>query len=178
MRHFLFLTNATACPTLVQNPANRSRSIGMKFIQHQKLQPLSGSDDLLIEGVLPGEDVLQHHVVRQQDVRRVVLNPFPFRIFVLAGIAREANFLGALWIAVAEILLQLFELAVAQGIHRVDDDRPNALGGVTRPASRDDALHHRQDVADRLAGTGAGGEDDTATGEHNLERLQLVEMQL
>ncbi|MFN7899947.1 MAG: hypothetical protein ACK5N0_09840 [Synechococcaceae cyanobacterium] len=59
----------------------------------------------------------------------------------------------------------------------IDDIRPNALGGITRLASRDDALHHRQGIADRLARTRAGGEDHTTTGEHNLQSLQLVEMQ-
>lgn len=109
----------------------RQGSVLMQLIQHQELQALSGSDHLLIERVLPGEDVLQHHVVREQDVRRIVLNFLPFLCLLLAGVTSEGDLLAALGIAIAEILLQLFELAVA-AIHEVAQIGRFDLHGIFR----------------------------------------------
>ena len=66
-------------------------TVGVQFIENQEFQSPGVADDLLVEWILTGEDVLQHHVVREQDVRRVVLDLFPFLIALLARVAREGD---------------------------------------------------------------------------------------
>ena len=124
----------------------------MQLIQHQEFQPLGIADHLLIERILPGKDVLQHHVVREQDVGRIVLDLLPFLIALLTRVTRKGD-PWAVGIAKAQILLQLLQLAVAQRIHRVDHNRPNALLLIARLTSFQHPIDDRNDVAQRLAGT-------------------------
>ena len=52
-------------------------AIGVQLVKHQELQALRRPDHLLIQRVLAREDVLQHHVVREQDVGGIVLDLLP-----------------------------------------------------------------------------------------------------
>ena len=125
--------------------------VGVQLIKNQKLQSLRRPDHLLILRVLARKDVFQHHIVREQDIGRIVLDHLLFCRSLLPCVASKSDPFRAFGIAQAEVLLQLLELAVAQGIHRVDDDRPYPLAGIACFFGFDDALHHRQDVADRFA---------------------------
>ena len=81
---------------------------------------------LAIHIVKAGEYVLQHHEVGEQNVRRVVGYGIALRVAFLPGVAGdgEGPLIGG--IAVQEFV-QLFQLAVGQGVHRVDDDGSGAL---------------------------------------------------
>ena len=86
--------------------------VGVQFIQHQELQTLGITDHLLIQRILPGEDVLQHHVVREQDVGRIVLDLFPLFLTLLACVASKGDS-GSIGITPAQIFLQFLDLAIA-----------------------------------------------------------------
>ena len=64
----------------------------MQLVKHQELQSLGVADDFLIEWILPGQDVLEHHIVGEQDVGRIILDLLPFFITFLARITRKSDF--------------------------------------------------------------------------------------
>ena len=110
--------------------------VGMQFIQHQKLQPSAMLDDLPVSLRIARQDVFQHHEVGEQDVRGTFGDALPFCCALLAGVAGHGD--GAIQIVVAvKELVQLFELAVGQGIHRVDDDGTGARRTVRFPRLED-----------------------------------------
>ena len=78
--------------------------VGMQLIEDQELQSLGIADDLLIEWILTGQDVLEHHIVCEQDVGWIILDLFSFFVAFLPCVASESD-LGPLWIAKAEIFL-------------------------------------------------------------------------
>ncbi len=100
-------------------------AVGMKLVEDEKPQLAHGTlGQLELPGA--GEHQLEHHVVGEQDVRRGVEDRLSLLLELLAGVPREGDRRLAVE-PVAEELLQLAHLAVGQGIHRVDDDRPDAL---------------------------------------------------
>jgi len=123
-----------------------------------------------------GEHQLQHHVVGQQDVRRIIADLLAALFVLLPGVAGEGDGLLALAVAVPQILLQLVELAVDQGVHRVDDDRPDAFlrRGLALAQHPVDDGH---DVGQRLAGARAGREDVGLPAIGCLDRLKLMAVQ-
>jgi hypothetical protein len=70
----------------------------VKFIQHQELETLGIADHLLIQRILLAEDVLQHHVVHEKDVWRIVLDLLPLFFALLACVTRKSD-ARSLWIA-------------------------------------------------------------------------------
>ena len=109
------------------NPAHQqghvgtlAATVGMELIKHQKTQTLRIRDHLLVDGVLPCQQQLQHHEVGQQDIGRVGFHDLAlFRAF-LSREAAKGHSPGAR--VCAQELLEFFELAVGQRVHRVDDD--------------------------------------------------------
>src|SRR5690606_15081984 len=98
----------------------------------------------------PGEQVLQHHVVGEQDVRLAGEDPVPLLLALLAGVTVEGDRALVLGQPPLQEAAQLVELAVGERVHRVDDDRLDpARGGVP-----EDRVDDRQDVAEALAGSG------------------------
>ena len=114
------------------------------------------------------QDEFKHHEVGEQNVRRVFPNLALLGVGLLAGVAPERD-RGTF----PQKLLQLQFLRVGEGIHRVDDDGANASA---RPLAQH-AVDDRDEVAERLAGTGAGGDDVTVTGGGDLDRLLLMAVQ-
>lgn len=80
---------------------------------------------------------------------------------------------------VAQVLLQLPQLRVGQGVHRVDHDRadPTAPAGAGCLTFLQDAVHDRDDVRQGLTGTGAGGQDVGVVHLCGLDRLPLMEVE-
>ena len=73
----------------------------------------------------PDQDVLRHHVVGQEDVGRVVENAITILVTVLAGIAAKAH--GRIREIPILEFPQRFQLAVDEGVHRVDQQRPYGM---------------------------------------------------
>lgn len=69
------------------------------------------------------EHVLEHHVVREQEVRRLAYDRVAGLVFVLRGVAREGDR------AVGPVLVaeraQRLDLAIDKGVHREDGDCPD-----------------------------------------------------
>ena len=64
-------------------------TVGMEFVEDKKFEALGRSDELLF--ARPGEDELQHHIVREQDVGRARDDARARFLVFLAGIALERD---------------------------------------------------------------------------------------
>src|SRR5262249_42086647 len=73
----------------------------------------------------------------------------------------------------AHVLLQLLELAVGEGVHRVDHDRPGAPGWI-RALGGEDGAHDRDEEAKRLSGAGPRRDDEAFAVFGDGDRLFLV----
>ena len=144
-------------------------SVGVELVESQELQPLRRLDDRLFRH--PSEDQLEHHVVGEDDVRRIVANLATLFVGLLAGVATDAD--GGMVLVERlrlEKLCQLAELAVGEGVHRVDDDRLDSLAGTVSQHVVDD----RDDVAQALSGAGPGREDVVGPRAGDADRLVLM----
>ena len=98
----------------------------MEFVQHEEPKSLRRLNDRVLVG--PGEDQLEHHVVRQQDVGRRGQDCLPILVALLPGVTPERHRLASPRPrAERKELLELTRLAVRERVHRVDDDRLDAL---------------------------------------------------
>ena len=102
----------------------------MQFVKHNEFEIGSGRI-----GELPlrrtKQHVLKHHVVGQQNVRRVVLNSLPHLRLLLTGISLHTDqVLRVPGLIGSEGKL----LAVDQSVHRIDDDCPHS--GLLRIVSK------------------------------------------
>ena len=68
--------------------------------------------------------VLQHHVVGEQDVRRIILNPLLRFLPFLPGITIKADWNSGIVLGVSP---QCFKLAVDERVHRINDDGSNLV---------------------------------------------------
>ncbi len=154
-------------------------SVGVQLVEDQELQPL-GHADQAGPVVRPGQHQLQHHVVGQQDVRRILAQLATVLVGLLAGVTGEGDRLTALTETVSQVLLQLAQLRVGQRVHRVDDDRPHPAARVRarRLTLLQHQVHDGDDVRQRLAGTGTGGEHIGVARLRGLDRLPLVEVEV
>ena len=143
-------------------------AVGVQLVQDEEPQALGRPDEAAL--VRAGQDELEHHVVGEQDVRRVGDDRLALLRRLLPGVPLEGHRL----VLGAEELLELAELAVGQGIHRVDDDRLDArLVGAVR-LGFEDLVNDRDDVRQALTGPGAGGEDVALPRVRGLDGLLLV----
>ena len=110
-------------------------AIRMQLVQHQKAQPLGVRDDLRIGKVRPRHDEFQHDVIGEQDVRRVFGNLLALVRAFLARVAGVRDRFLPHAIAIGEKFLEFLQLAIAQRIHRIDDDRADARAGVALTAA-------------------------------------------
>ena len=146
-------------------------TVGVQLIEHQELEILRRFHERPI--LAAGQQQLEHHVIRQQDVRRVAANRLALVAFLLPGVARETH--GRLTVRVAhfEELSQFLVLAVRQRIHGIDD---NGLDAVARPAPQY-VVHRRHDVSHALAGAGAARQDVRFPFLRLSDRLHLVRVE-
>jgi hypothetical protein len=117
-----------------------------------------------------GEDQLKHHVVGEQDVRRVRDDGGALVPGFLPGVPLERH----LRVAGAQELFQLAELAVGQGVHRVDDDCLDPRLVCACSLGFEDLVDDRDDIRQALAGAGARREDVALAGACGLDGLLLV----
>ena len=104
-------------------------TIGMQLIQHQELKSLAVFHHTPIHFVEAREDVLQHHEVSEQDIGRVIRDGAAFRLAFLAGVALDGE--GTkLWRIAMQKLVEFFQLAVGQSIHRIDDNGPGTCFAI------------------------------------------------
>ena len=124
----------------------------MKLIKYEKLESLSLLHQLPLFDA--GENQLQHDVVCQQDVGRVLANPLASLFVFLAGIAVITNQGLVFAKPTFEELVEFFLLAVGQSIHRVDDD------GLYAPPSPtlQNVIDDRNDIGEALSGSGSRGQ--------------------
>ena len=145
--------------------------VGMQLVEDEEPETLCGPHQRAV--LAAREQQLQHHVVRQKDIRRIAANRLAFVAPFLPRVARETHRRPAFRITPAEKLPELFVLAVGEGVHGVDDDGPDAPAG---PGTKH-VVHDRHDVGEALAGAGSGGQDaGPALGRH-ADRVALVSVQ-
>jgi len=125
----------------------------VQLVEHQKPQSLSSPNQLTVFAL--GEEQLQHHVVRKEDVGRVGANCCPLQALFLPRVTREADRGLAFGIALLEKLGQLLVLAIRQRVHWINDNGLDALTGA--PAEH--VIHNRDDVGQALAVAGAAGQN-------------------
>lgn len=101
----------------------------MQLIQHQELKSLAVFHHTPIHFVEAREDVLEHHEVSEQDIGRVIRDGAAFRLAFLAGVALDGE--GTkLWRIAMQKLVEFFQLAVGQSIHRIDDNGPGTCFAI------------------------------------------------
>ena len=103
----------------------------MQLIEHHKLEALTAFDKITI--LITDQHELEHHVVSEEDIRRVRAQFFTLSFTFLAGIAQHAWDYLSLFRAETvekvrrEKLIDLFFLRVSERIHWVDDNGAHAL---------------------------------------------------
>lgn len=124
----------------------------MHLVEHHEAAAVVGEEGGAVRR--PHQEVLQHHVVGEEDVGRV-----PAQRLAL-GLLGGAVIPGHPDVGVTgriEVVPDAGLLVVGQGVHRVDEEGGEAAaleaGGVL-----DGVLDDRQEEALRLAGAGAGGD--------------------
>jgi hypothetical protein len=127
--------------------------------------------------VPPSQDQLQHHVVGQQDVRRLAGDAPAIVLGLLAGVPGKAHRGLASGITALEELLHLMHLAVGQGVHGVHHDRLNARPVLAASLGPQDTIHNRDQISQALPGSGTGGQDVTASSPGYLDRVPLMLVQ-
>ena len=127
--------------------------VGMQLVQDQKPKPFGVLPHRFIGLYEPRHEQLEHDVVRQEDIGGILRNVLPLFVRFLAGIAGKGHRLVARSIAALQKLLQLFKLAVAQGIHRIDDDGTDALAGVAGLLPLQYIIDNGDEVTERFAGS-------------------------
>ena len=115
----------------------------MKFVKDQEAQAFGVGDDLLINGVLPCQQQLQHHEVGQQDIRRVGLHGLALFGAFLPRETAEGYGPGSG--VGTQKLLEFFQLAVGERVHGVDHDGAGAWLRI-KCLGFQAGIHHRDEV--------------------------------
>ena len=97
----------------------------------------------------PCQDQFEHHVIGEQNVGRVVTDFHPLFFLFLPGVLPVADWklLACALLVVCLELLELLKLGVDQGVHGVNDDRPDAL----RLRVLQEVLEYAGDIGERFA---------------------------
>ena len=163
----------------VADPANEEgdvgtlpAAVGVQLVEHEVREALRRADERLV--VRTREDVLEHHVVRQEDVRRMRADLLALLVVLLAGESPERHRAATVRIAVAEELAELLLLAIGQRVHRIHDDRGDPAPAAPSFPRPEDVVDDRHDVRKALARAGTGREDVVLTGARCTDGLGLV----
>ena len=104
-------------------------AVGVEFVEDEKLEPLGRLDEPFFAD--PCEDQLEHDVIRENDVGRVVADLVTLLPLFLARVPPHSYRRAILAERCSlEELRQLAQLAVGQSIHGIDDDRLDAPTGA------------------------------------------------
>ena len=123
-------------------------TICVQLIKDEKFKPLAVLHHDLVAR-MPRENEVEHHVVRKEDVRRILTDLLAFILALLARVATYRNGLFAFGI-IAEELAHLLALAVRKRVHWIDDDG-TSFGRRIRLLLLDNAVDDRDEEAERLA---------------------------
>ena len=145
----------------------------MELVENQELQALSCLNQLS-SFFRASEHQLEHHVVGEQDVWRVAEDRLALLTLLLTGVAGKGHRLVARAVPEAQELFQLADLTVGQGVHWVDDDRLDP--GLARVLA-EYTVNDRNDVSQRLTGSGACGQDVALARPGGLDCLALMAVQ-
>ena len=118
--------------------------IGMQLVEYEELQSLCGPYQRPV--LATSEQQLEHHVVRQQDIRRIVANAVTCVPAFLPRVPIEPNPRSTFRIALVDELPEFLVLAVGQCVHRIDDDGLDSLAGSVS----ENVVHDRHDVGEAL----------------------------
>ena len=151
-------------------------AVGMKLVQYQIPQALCMAAHSLIGFQEPRHDELKHDVVRQENVRRVLCYLFALFVRFLARVAGKGDRLPALGVAALQKPLEFLPLTVAERVHRIDDDRSDALGG-TLGAPPEHIVNNGDEVRKRLSRAGAGCQHIALVPLGDSDRVCLVPME-
>jgi len=94
----------------------------------------------------PGQNEFQHHIVGQQNVRRLGDDPVPRLVIFLAGVALEADRPLQIRKSLVKELVQLIELAVGQSVHGIHNNGPDPLSW----SIMENPVHNGDDVGQAL----------------------------
>lgn len=152
-------------------------AIGVQLVQHEELQA-GGRSDQALPLVRPGQQEFEHDVVREENVRRIREDVLAVSVAVLPGVAAERHRLSTCRIAPLEEFLELQELAVGQGVHRVDDDGLDTGAIGSSQVLPHDPIDDGDDIGKALTGAGARGQNVAQPTGGNLDRFALMTMKI
>src|SRR5690606_31501811 len=66
-------------------------AIGVEFVEYEESQTGTMLDDESIDFLVTSQDQLQHHEVRQKNIRRVLSDATPLRVALLTGVTSHGN---------------------------------------------------------------------------------------
>jgi hypothetical protein len=64
-------------------------AISVELVEHDVVEPVCIRDDGAVERALPRHQKLEHHEIREQDVRLCLLDAIAFLLTFLPGVARK-----------------------------------------------------------------------------------------
>ena len=143
----------------------------MELVKDEKLEVLGRFDNFVIL-VSAREDEVEHHVVCEQDVGRILFDGCAFALRLLARIALNRD-----EIRTVHELPDLLELAVRKRVHRIDDYRTYARRRVDL-LFPDDSVHNRNEERKGLAGASARRDDKALVARNHRKRCGLVAIEL
>src|ERR1019366_9997720 len=125
-------------------------TVRVQLVEHEELK-VGGRPVGKMALCWPYHHVLQHDVVGQQDVRQVIQDALTGFVFFLARVFLEPQRTAGSYGGVS---FEGLELAVDEGVHRVDDDGPYLL--ALRLVAQN-VVANRNQIGKALAGARAGG---------------------
>src|SRR5258708_39423311 len=149
------------------NVSSLATTVGMQFIQNQKLQRFGAEQSSLGR---TREDQFEHDIVGEQDVGWICNDALALFIRFLASITLEGDRASFVGITQAEKLLQFLHLAIRQCIHGIDNDGLDTMPGAVAQHIIDD----RDNVSKAFSRTCAGGEDITRASAGAVDGLGLI----
>ncbi|OQC03536.1 MAG: hypothetical protein BWX80_02763 [Candidatus Hydrogenedentes bacterium ADurb.Bin101] len=126
-------------------------AIGVQFVKHQEPQAPGRPDQGTV--FIAGEQQFQHHVVCEQDIRRVGADRLALVLFLLAGITGETDGLLPFLITPPDEFLQFFVLTVRQGVHGIHHNGLNPPAGTMAQ----DMVHNGDNIGQAFSRAGAAG---------------------
>ena len=153
------------------NISTLSAPIGVQFIQNQEAQAASRIDERLFKR--PGEQQFQHDIIGQQDIWGITCDLLTLLVRLLARVALEPHRFVSLAKAKSQELLQFSVLAVAQGIHRINDDCLNAFA----TAIAKHMVNDRDDVRETLSRTCSRRQNIVLAGTSLVNGIHLMPVQ-
>ena len=143
-------------------------AIEMQLIHHQGAQ-IPGRRLEKRPFVRAQQHVLGHHVVGQQDVRRLGDDALAVLLALLAGETVETHRRAGKVVALK--LLERIELAVDEGVHRIDEQRPHRM---PLRFVAEDGVEDRHQVGEALARPGAGRYNIRFAAQGDVDGLPLM----